>query len=68
MAKDKDSDNVWPELRKRVQGINSCLDQLAEQAMDYGLTRAAELISAASETLVDEELHQEPEPPPPSLH
>ncbi len=66
----KDDDRVWPELRTSVQGIKCCLDQLAKEAMDYGSTRAAELICEASEAIVDEELEQDPEPPPPtpSLH
>ncbi len=69
-AMGKDDDRVWPELRKSVQGIKCCLDMLAEEARDHGLTRAADLICVASEAIVDEELEQDPEPPPPtpSLH
>ena len=64
----KGSGRVWPELRKSVQGIKSCLDRLEEEARDHGLTGAADLICVASEAIVDEELEQDPEPPPPSLH
>ena len=52
----KQTDDIWAELRGPVQGIKSCLDQLEDEARAYGLTRAAALIGAASETLIDEEL------------
>ncbi len=65
----KDNDRVWPELPLEVQGIKSCLDQLAKQARGHGLARAAELISEASEAILDDELEldleQEPKPSPP---
>jgi hypothetical protein len=48
-------DNVGAELRAQVQGIMSCLDQLEDEARAYGLNRAAALIGAASEALIDEE-------------
>ena len=51
-----ETDDVGAELRVQVQGIKSCLDQLEDEARAYGLTRAATLICAASEALVDEEL------------
>ncbi len=49
-------DNVGAELPAQVQGIMSCLDQLEDEARAYGLNRAAALIGAASEALIDEEL------------
>ncbi len=52
----KETDGVWVELRAQVQGIKSCLEQLEDEARAYDLTRAAALIGAASEALIDEEL------------
>ncbi len=60
------SGTEWPELRALVQGIKSCLDHHEEEARDSGLTCAADRIGEASEALVDDELEQDPEPPPPT--
>ena len=51
-----ETDDVGSELRSQVQGIKNCLDQLEDEARTYGLTRAAALIGAASDALIDEEL------------
>ncbi len=59
----KDTENLWPELRKQVLGIKRCLDQLEEGARAHGLTYAADLICEASEAVIDEALQQDPEPP-----